>query len=472
MKRPLLIIAALLLAPALLLTYPSVFPTGTTIFHPDQTWSGYTVFGPPGEWGTAVVDMNGNLVKRWTEVAAVPGPFRVLPGGYVMGGTNRRWPHQEAPELIQVNWDGQVVWKFDRTELVLEEEEEDNDDGEDDEDGEERRWMARQHHDWQREGSPVGYYAPDAEPVVDRGRTLILAHKNVLKPEITDKLLGDDYILEGTWDGDILWDWLASDHVDEFGFSEEARNTIHRFPGQNEERGTSDWLHINAMAYVGPNRWYDDGDERFHPDNVLWSSRNTNIIAIIDRTGAVVWRMGPDYRDDPALAELGQIVGQHHPHIIPKGLPGAGNLLVFDNGGASGYGAPNPTAPTGRNSSARFWSRVLEVNPVTFEKVWEYSLGGQLRLKFFSNFVSSAQRLPNGNTLITEGANGRIFEVTAESEIVWEYISPYFDDRDTGPTNSIFRAHRVPYDWVPQLTRPTETAVIPPPNEEFRVTPQ
>ena len=461
MKRPLLVIAALLLASALLVTYPSVFPTGTTVFHPDKTWSGYTVFGPPGEWGTAVVDMNGNLVKRWTEVAAVPGPFRILPGGYIVGGTTRRQPHQETPELVQLNWDGEVVWKFDHTELV-----------EPDEEGEPARWMARQHHDWQREGSPVGYYAPDAEPLVDRGRTLILAHKDVLKPEITDKLLGDDYILEVTWDGDILWDWLASDHVDELGFSEEARNTIHRFPGQNEERGTSDWLHINAMAYVGPNRWYDDGDERFHPDNVIWSSRNANIIAIIDRTGAVVWRMGPDYRDDPALAELGQIVGQHHPHIIPKGLPGAGNLLVFDNGGAGGYGAPNPTAPTGRNSADRFWSRVLEVNPVTFEKVWEYSLGGQLRLKFFSNFVSSAQRLPNGNTLITEGANGRIFEVTAESEIVWEYVSPYFDERDTGPTNSIFRAHRVPYDWVPQLEHPVETAVIPPPNEEFRVPPQ
>jgi len=56
--------------------------------------------------------MNGNLLKRWTEVAAVPGPFRILPGGYVMGGTNRRRPHQEAPELIQVNWDGEIVWEY------------------------------------------------------------------------------------------------------------------------------------------------------------------------------------------------------------------------------------------------------------------------------------------------------------------------------------------------------------------------
>ena len=152
MRRTILATAALVLAPSLLLAYQSVFPTGTTVFHPDKTWSGYTVFDTPGEAGTALIDMNGNLLKRRTAVASVPGPFRILPGGYVMGGTKLRRPHQEAPELIQVNWDGEIVWKFDRTELVEEE-------------GEEPRWMARQHHDWQREGSPVGYYAPDAEPI-------------------------------------------------------------------------------------------------------------------------------------------------------------------------------------------------------------------------------------------------------------------------------------------------------------------
>ena len=355
-----------------------------------------------------------------------------------------------------MDWDGEIVWKFDRTELV---------EGR----GGEPRWMARMHHDWQREGSPVGYYAPNAEPMVDQGRTLILAHRNVLNPEISDKLLEDDYIVEITWDGDITWEWLASDHIDEYGFSGEARNTLYRYPGWNEARGSADWLHINAMSYVGPNRWYDEGDERFHPENVMWSSRQANIIAIVDRSGAVVWKMGPDYRDVPALAELGQIVGQHHPHIIPKGLPGAGNLLVFDNGGVSGYGAPNPTAPTGRGSVRRFGSRVLEVNPVTFEKVWEYSVPGQERVTFFSQYISAAQRLPNGNTLITEGAIGRLFEVTVDNEIVWEYVNPYYA---ANRSNRLYRAYRVPYDWVPQLERPTEIAVIPPPNEEFRVVPQ
>ena len=181
--------------------------------------------------------------------------------------------------------------------------------------------------------------------------------------------------------------------------------------------------------------------------------------------------MGPDYREFAPIRALGQIIGQHHPHIIPEGLPGAGNLLVFDNGGQAGYGAPNASAPTGTNSVRRISSRVLELNPVTFEVVWEYSIPGQEQIMFFSQYVSSAQRLPNGNTLITEGADGRIFELALNEDIVWEYVSPFFGTVNTR-TNRIFRAHRVPYDWVPQLERPTEQAVVPPDIREFRVAPQ
>ena len=192
----------------------------------------------------------------------------------------------------------------------------------------------------------------------------------MLRPAISDKLLEDDRLVEVSWDGKVLWDWLASDHIDEFGFSDQARNAMHRFPGWADNRGSGDYLHVNAAAYVGPNRWYDAGDQRFRPDNIIISSRNTSVIAIIERaTGAFVWQMGPDYRETKALRELGQIVGQHHPHLIPKGLPGAGHLLVFDNGGASMYGDSNPVAPTGANIVTRIDSRVLEINPVTFEKI-------------------------------------------------------------------------------------------------------
>lgn len=460
MNRLPMTVVMLCLWSASFLGYPSVFPTGTTIYKPDKTWSGYTVFDTPAQQGAVLIDMNGRVVKRWKELAASPGPFRILPGGDIVGGMAPRRPHQEAVAFAQMDWNGALVWKFDRTELV-------------EVAGQSPVWASRQHHDWQREGSSVGYYAPDARPLVKDGRTLILAHKNVTRPAITDKRLEDDYIIEVSWDGKILWEWLASDHVDELGFSEAARNSIHRSVQWNESRKSADWLHINAASYVGPNKWYDAGDKRFHPENILWGSRTANIIAIVDRTsGAIVWRMGPDYTESKPLAALGQIIGQHNPHIIPKGLPGAGNLLVFDNGGASGYGSPNPGAPAGINIAGRFHSRVLEINPTTFEKVWEYSLTGPVSFLFFSHYVSSVQRLENGNTLVTEGAIGRIFELTPAKEIIWEYVSPFFGDDNNVRTNRIYRAERVPYGWIPQVARPTERPVVPPDPAQFRIEPQ
>jgi hypothetical protein len=457
MKRLLALLLSLVLMSAKPGTSPSIYPTGTTIYDPARAWSGYTVFDTPNQQGAVIIDMNGNLLRRWPEVAAVPGPFRLLPGGDLIGGSAQRKPHQEAFVLLQVNWKGETVWKFDRADMV-------------EEPGKPGAWMARQHHDWQREGSAVGYYAPGALPMTSGGRTLIVTHKNVTRSEISDKPLEDDRLIEVSWDGRIVWEWLASDHVDAFGFSESARNAIHRFPAWTDNRGSGDWLHVNAASYVGPNKWYDAGDERFRPDNVLISSRNASIMAIIDRaTGNVAWRMGPDYRETKALRALGQIVGQHNPHLIPKQLPGAGNLLVFDNGGAAGYGDGNPVAPNGTNSVARIDSRVLEINPVTFEKVWEYSVAGQERFLFASHYVSSVQRLPNGNTLIDEGGDGRMFEVMPSKDIVWEYVNPYFSVENGNRTNRVYRSQRVPYDWVPQLPKPTERAVIPPDITTFRV---
>jgi len=65
----------------------------------------------------------------------------------------------------------------------------------------------------------------------------------------------------------------------------------------------------------------------------------------------------------------------------------------------------------------------------------------------------------NGNTLITEGTSGRLFEVTKEGKIVWEYIYPDFGG--TPPSNNVYRAC-TPYDWIPQLEKPKEQPVFPP----------
>jgi hypothetical protein len=67
---------------------------------------------------------------------------------------------------------------------------------------------------------------------------------------------------------------------------------------------------------------------------------------------------------------------------------------------------------------------------------------------FFSPFVGNAQMLPNGNMLIDEGANGRIFEVRSNGKIVWEWINGMLVKGFQGPSSLIYRAHKVPLNWL------------------------
>lgn len=443
------------------MTHPSIYPSGVTIYNPEKCWNGYTIFQAK-EVGALLINMNGGEVQLWKGLDGFPN--KLLPGGYVFGHSGRRnnaFGMQDGMDLVQVDWDGNVVWKFNQYEFI-------------EDPGEKPQWMARQHHDYQREGNPVGYYVPGMEPQVDKGNTLILCHKNLKNPKISEKLLLDDTIIEVDWEGNIVWEWVCSEHFDEYGFSEEAKNILARNPNmRNAGGGMGDWMHINSMSVLGPNKWYDAGDERFHPDNIIWDGRETNIIAIIDKkTGKLTWKIGPDYNTSE-LKKIGWIIGQHHAHMIPKGLPGEGNILVFDNGGWAGYGAPNPGSPTGAKNALRDYSRVLEIDPVKLEIVWQYTAkeAGFVvptdSSRFYSPYISGAQRLPNGNTLITEGACGRIIEVTAEHEIVWEYISPYWGR--LVHNNMVYRAYRAPYDWVPQLDRPKEVAIAPIDPVTFRV---
>ena len=443
--------------------YPTVFPTGVTLYLPDLAWSGYTLL-QAAEVGALLIDPLGREAQLWKGLQGFPN--KLLPGGQVFGSRGQRAPQvavQDQIDLVQVDWDGNVVWKFDHLEEVSDP-------------GQPRRWVARQHHDFQREGNPVGYYVPGQDPLIESGKTLILVHQDISNPAISDKLLLDDRIIEVDWNGDIIWSWSPNEHFEELGFDEAAKAVLQRDPNiRPSGEGIGDWLHINSVSWVGPNKWYDDGDERFHPDNIIWDAREANIIAITSRTtGKIVWKIGPRYDGTEAEKQLGWIIGQHHAHIIPKGLPGAGNLLVFDNGGWAGYGEPNPGSPSGKLNALRDYSRVLEIDPLTLKIVWQYTpkeAGFVQPLdssRFYSPFISSAQRLPNGNTLITEGSDGRVIEVTDDHQLVWEYISPYWGSGHLS-LNLVYRAYRYPYNWVPQLPKPVETPIIPLDKTTFRV---
>ena len=435
---------------ALGLAAQTVYPTGTTIYDPERAWSGYTVLSPLQTPAVIVIDMNGNVVKRWEGFSnSAGGPARVLPGGFVVAANGARPPHQESLELIQRDFAGNVVWQFSRNEQITTQKGA-------------MVWSARQHHDWQRESFPAGYYSPESTPAVDGGNTLILAHTTRTQPNVADVPLEDDRLIEVSWKGEVVWEWVASDHIDELGFAADARKAISAAQAFNKGRGSFDWLHVNSATYLGPNRWFDQGDARFAPNHVMISSREASLLAIVGRDGRIVWRLGPDFSESRELRAIRQIIGQHHAHLIPKGLPGAGNLLVFDNGGSSGYGFVNPIAPNGVGAFARATSRVLEINPVTLELAWSYT-----NPRFFSTNISGAQRLPNGNTLITAGAGGRMFEVTPQGAIVWEYLYPQFSGANA--SNAVYRAYRVPYGWIPQLMAPKEQRVTPPAQGDFRV---
>ena len=402
-----------------------------------EFWPGYTLVSPAGiNQAAYLIDMDGLIVHEWP----INGnPAKMLQDGSLLGSKRTRREgvvsserqstlggrdFPDVIELVQVSWNGQEEWSFSNW---------DSDDT--------GIKMSRQHHDYQREGNPTGYFSPGQE-FIAQGKTLVLARENKLIPEISIQELELDVIYEVDWEGNFTgFEWHATDHFDEMGFDESARKAIHDGLTYNEDKDSNDWLHINSMSLLGQNHWYDEAqDERFNPENIIISSRNANFLAIISKTtGDVVWRAGPDFSKGTPEHDLGQFVGQHHAHMIPNGLPGQGNILVFDNGGRSGYGGP-----TGYPRYTRHFSRVIEFNPVTLEIVWQYgSESGEDQ--FFSRSSSSAQRLPNGNTLITDGTNGRIIEVTTEKKKVWEFNAPASDRGN----NAIYRAYRIPPEWVP-----------------------
>ncbi len=463
----------------------TVYPTGTTIYNPEKCWNGFTLF--PAEGSAQLIDMNGNTVNSWDGLGGYP--TKMLPNGDIMGTSGRRVAlryakNGDSSDLLQVDWDGNIVWEFSQYELV---------EGY----GEEPAWTARWHHDYQRDGNPVGYHVPGMESLVDSGNTLILCHKNIKRPEISNTPLWDGTIIEVTWDGKIVWEWVCSDHFDEMAFSKEAKEAIARNPNitapitdtgvgaslQNvqtlpepSDDQVGDWVHMNSISYLGPNKWYEGGDERFHPENIIWDGRQTNHIAIIDKkTGKLVWQVGPEYTATEALRKLGQIVGQHQAHMIPRGLPGEGNILLYDNGGRAGFGAPNPSAPTGAGYARRDYSRILEFDPITLEIVWQYTpleagfLGYEHASYLYSPSISGVQRLPNGNTLICEGQSGRLFEVTSDHELVWEYVAPHKESLEGDRITIIYRAYRVPYEWASRVHKPEEIPVPRIDNRHFRV---
>ena len=247
------------------------------------------------------------------------------------------------------------------------------------------------HHDARRTESGGAIYLT-AEPM-----PADLAAK--VKGGLTGSELGAmwaDRLVEVDSAGRLVWEWHAYEHLD---VNEDVISPT-------EPR--HEWSHGNTVVPLSGNR-------------VMVSFRNISTVAIIDKaTGAFTWKLGWDV-----------ISRQHDPSMLPNG-----NVLIFDNG-------------AWRKNDVRIYSRVIEVDPNTNQIVWEYS--DKPFYNFFSHIVSGARRLPNGNTLITEGVFGRMFQVTPEGEVVWEFINPYFSEGPVGITNQVFRSTWYMPSEIPQL---------------------
>lgn len=389
----------------------TVFPVGTTIYKPGRCANGYTIHWRGHE--VKLIDMNGRVVNAWTvntdETAARVDRAKWLPNGNVL--VQRGGMMSEDGVIQEYAWDGALAWEYIPKGRIPH-----------------KQWLGP-HHDVFRKAN---------------GNTLLICREavpesymdRVRDPRYQNITIYGDAILEVNPAGDIIWLWHAYEHLDLNHYRIIASPDWHAGPYNSTE---CDWTHVNTVQALPPNKWYAAGDGRFKPGNVMISPRNLDTVYLIDRdTHEVVWEYEGDY--------FGGLSGQHEPHMIPQGLPGAGNVLIFDNGAS-------PWKDLGHAGR----SYVLEIDPISKVLRWVYENGEQ----FHATYTSNAQRLRNGNTLICESAGSRIFEVTVQGEIVWEHIA-----------NHPNRAYRYPYDYAPQtagLDHPEEIAVIPP--EEMRVPP-
>ncbi|MFT5500876.1 MAG: hypothetical protein ACI88G_001009 [Woeseiaceae bacterium] len=266
----------------------------------------------------------------------------------------------------------------------------------------------------------------------------------------------DGVIEVNPYTAEIVWEWSTRNHlIQEFDESKANFGVVAEHPEllninlydetEEPEDIGADWIHTNSIDY----------NEEL--DQILISSNYLSEVWVIDHStsafeaaghtggrhgkgGDFIYRWGNPANYNRGTEEDRQIFHQHDVQWIKAGLFGAGNILLFNNG----------------NSKLRPYSTVVEFTPAmnadgTYSLEsgsaygpqavqWEYD--PQPPERFFSFFISGAQRLPNGNTLVNQGAGAKIREVTPDGEIVWE-----FRQTDYGEVpDMLFRANKYPPD--------------------------
>ncbi len=378
---------------------------------------GYTLIAPmlhPAAW---LVDMEGQAVHMWVFSSAFGAATRLLSNGQLLRTSAS--PHSWMTggglggRVELIDWDGAPVWQLD---YVSED------------------YML--HHDvlqmpngnvlavvWDRRGRDSLVAAGFDVSKLPAGEEHVWSERIVeFKPILPDSAT-------------IVWEWSAWDHLVQ-DFDPAARNygnvkdKLQRIDINTATGG--DWLHFNAIDY----------NEEL--DLIAISVSFLSEIWVIDHSttteearrnyggrmgsgGDLLYRWGNPQQYRSRTADDRSLFFNHSVYWIPEGLPGAGNLMVFDNGSereGEKYSTvlelklPYYEDPYGGTAFFNLDVDNAFSNP---EVIWSYAAPGN----FYSDFVSGQQRLPGGNTLIAEGMTGRIFEVDAMTgNIVWEYINP------------------------------------------------
>jgi hypothetical protein len=391
-----------------------VGPTGVLKYDAERSYGGYTLFSPMINCKTTyLIDMEGNIVHKW-DTQYGPGAYAMLlPNGNLLrAGTLPNPPANfgGGGGIIQeIDWDGNVVWEYKLmtpTEI--------------------------QHHCFARmpNGNTLilAWEFKSIEEAIAKGRD-----PNTIPPSVAvgnNRVTGFwvDFVREVNREGQTVWEWHVWDHL---GKGPLKFDLNYRLP---EPMGgfypNFDWTHFNTVEYVEAS------------DQILLNSRNFSETYLVNhKTGAIEWRWGnksaygqgraPSWYDNGDQ----KIFGSHHATPLDNG-----NIQIFDNGSER---------PEGNRSA------VIEVDPRTNEIVWEFSAKDSN--SFFSFRQGSAQRLPNGNVLITSTQHGHIFEVTPRKQIVWDYVVPVRNgevvctiedgDREHSINNMVHRAYRYGADY-------------------------
>jgi hypothetical protein len=311
---------------------------------------------------------------------------------------------------------------------------------------------------------------------------------------------------------EIVWEWHLWDHlIQDFDASQDNYGVVDEHPELVEINPTGHWLdrisieeqeELEALGYLGggDDDDDDDGDDStpkkprggtgadwlhgnaidYNPrlDQIAISSLGNNEIWVLDHStttdearGHTAGRagMGGDvlYRWGNPLAyhrgdESDQAsFHQHDIQWVPYDRPGGGNLLVYNNGGGrsdGNYSSVVELDPKQRDNGSY---KIKDTKPFGPRKpYWEYT--APVKTDFYSNFISGAERQPNGNTLICEGATGTFFEVTRDKKMVWRYVNPAVppqrpaepevegEEKKEKPrpfTNIVFRVYRYAPDY-------------------------